>query len=237
MLRQVALFAGICLAAAAVSAAPELSLSELSFDFGYVPQNSNVSHVFWLKSTGDDTLIIQRVIPGCGCTKAPLEKNILAAGDSTRLEIIFSSQRYKGSVVKHPIVQTNADTSRRPLKFSTKVVAHPDSLRPVIVKPYKLDISQLGEEIRDRISFTIENLSEQDVTIRLVAVPDELVTLTLPKTVAAHGSASGELVVREDKLTEEFQKSFTFEVGGADTARYTVPIRRAVPGLKTSSTD
>ena len=46
------------------SAAPRMTISESSFDFGYAPQNSKISHDFWLYSTGDDTLKILNVKPG-----------------------------------------------------------------------------------------------------------------------------------------------------------------------------
>ena len=45
-------------------AAPRIMIDSSSFNFGYVPQNSAVSHIFWLKSTGDDTLKIIKVTPG-----------------------------------------------------------------------------------------------------------------------------------------------------------------------------
>ena len=45
-------------------AAPKLTIPETEFDFGYVPQNSKVSHVFWLYSTGEDTLKVLKVTPG-----------------------------------------------------------------------------------------------------------------------------------------------------------------------------
>ena len=45
-------------------AAPRLSIPESVFNFGYCPQNSAVSHDFWLYSTGDDTLKILKVVPG-----------------------------------------------------------------------------------------------------------------------------------------------------------------------------
>ena len=70
---------------ALLQAGPALAIEEDSFDFGYVPQRSKIAHVFWLKSVGDETLKITKVTPGCGCTKAPLEKSELAPGDSTRL--------------------------------------------------------------------------------------------------------------------------------------------------------
>jgi hypothetical protein len=45
-------------------AAPHLSISQPVFDFGYAPQHSKISHIFWLKNTGDDTLKILKVVPG-----------------------------------------------------------------------------------------------------------------------------------------------------------------------------
>ena len=42
----------------------ELTISETEFDFGYAPQNSTISHTFWLYSTGEDTLRVDRVVPG-----------------------------------------------------------------------------------------------------------------------------------------------------------------------------
>ena len=50
--------------AASASAAPRLTIKESVFDFGYVPQNSEISHTFWLHSTGDDSLKILKVVPG-----------------------------------------------------------------------------------------------------------------------------------------------------------------------------
>ncbi|UCD63286.1 MAG: DUF1573 domain-containing protein [Candidatus Zixiibacteriota bacterium] len=43
---------------------PNMSIPETDFDFGYVPQQAKVSHYFWLHSTGDSTLVIEKVVPG-----------------------------------------------------------------------------------------------------------------------------------------------------------------------------
>ncbi|RKX22238.1 MAG: hypothetical protein DRP51_02780 [Candidatus Zixiibacteriota bacterium] len=43
---------------------PAMTIPESVFDFGYVPQHSKISHVFWLHSTGTDTLKILKVKPG-----------------------------------------------------------------------------------------------------------------------------------------------------------------------------
>lgn len=43
---------------------PAMTIPESVFDFGYVPQHSKISHVFWLHSTGTDSLKIIKVKPG-----------------------------------------------------------------------------------------------------------------------------------------------------------------------------
>ncbi len=47
-----------------ISAQPKMYIDQSTFDFGYSPQNCKVSHVFWLKSVGSDSLKIIDVKPG-----------------------------------------------------------------------------------------------------------------------------------------------------------------------------
>ena len=50
--------------ASTATALPKMFLPEESFDFGFVPQNCKVTHTFWIKSVGDDSLKILSVKPG-----------------------------------------------------------------------------------------------------------------------------------------------------------------------------
>lgn len=43
---------------------PKISFSETLWDFGRTPQQSHVSHTFWIKNVGGDTLRIINVKPG-----------------------------------------------------------------------------------------------------------------------------------------------------------------------------
>ena len=47
-----------------VASGPELTIPQANFNFGKAPQNSRISHVFWLHSTGDEALVIEQVVPG-----------------------------------------------------------------------------------------------------------------------------------------------------------------------------
>lgn len=54
----------VVMVASLAQAAPHLTIRDATFDFGFVPQHSKISHTFWLLSTGDDTLKITKIVPG-----------------------------------------------------------------------------------------------------------------------------------------------------------------------------
>ena len=59
-----ALILGALLMTESVAAVPRLTLKETEFDFGNAPREAKISHVFWLYSTGTDSLKIIQVNPG-----------------------------------------------------------------------------------------------------------------------------------------------------------------------------
>ena len=214
--------------AASVSAAPRMTLPEVEFNFGYVPQNSSVSHIFWLKSSGDDSLKILQVVPGCGCTKAPLERDHLAPGDSTRVEIIFSTGSYSGAVSKSPRLQTNEGAPDKALRILTNVVTRPDSTYPVVLKPYKLDMTQFGEKSRSEIRFTIENRSSSPLSPQMISTFGEYFEVLLPKSIPAEGNAEAILKLKPAVLDRPFDKSFTIQFDDEQKSRFTIPVKRQI---------
>lgn len=222
--------AAICLMIAAtnLSAAPKLSVAEDLFNFGYAPQNAKIGHDFWLNSVGDDTLRILKVIPGCGCTKAPLEKDAVAAGDSTRMEILFSTGHYRNRVEKHPRVQTNEGDGNRVLTIVATVVDRPDSTYPVIITPYKIDLSQFGEKRVDKATFSITNVSEDDLNLSMVWAKSDYFTVTLPGSIGPGETAQGTIALTEKGKTISFENSFTLQLSDMAGSRFTVPVKRSM---------
>lgn len=224
--------------AGTASAAPSLKLSDDSFDFGIVPQNARISHVFWVKSNGPDTLHISKVVPGCGCTQAPLERNVLAAGDSTRLEIIFATGSYTNSVTKSPRIETDAVPPVTNVHIKAFVASRPDSTYPLVVKPYKLDLTATEDESRTA-TFTLVNMSDSPLRPKLVSRDPRLISVTLPNVIPAGGSAEGAVKLTRAAMEKELTTSFTIQLNDEKSTRFTVPVRRdagAIPsGIKTSS--
>lgn len=209
-----------------VFSAPQMFLPETSFDFGFVPQKARISHTFWIKSVGDDDLKILKVIPGCGCTKAPLEKNVIAPGDSTKLEIIFSTKQYKSLVSKRPKIQTNESSGNKSIMFKANVVPNPNSTDPLVINPSIINFSQANIKNNDNYVFNITNVTDQDFDIIIIDQPENMFDLKLPNKIKAGKNAQASIKLNEEFKTLSFEKSITIEVNDTNKSRFTIPIKQ-----------
>jgi len=211
-----------------ILAQPNMTIHGSTFDFGYAPQNAKISHIFWLYSTGTDSLKIEKVTPGCGCTQAPLNKTELAKGDSTALETIFNTGHYIGKQSKRPSIKTNAGPELGYVQFTSNVIANPDSTYPIIIKPYKFDISQFGEKERNGLDFTIQNVTDAEFDLKVVDTRPDMFKVTLAKKIKAGAAEKGRIVVLDEYLKKEFEKSITIELGDKTVSRFTIPVKRTI---------
>lgn len=212
--------------AAVVQAGPKVTLPENSFDFGKTIQQSTLTHHFWIKSAGTDTLRILEIKPGCGCTQMPLEDSTIAPGDSARLGIIFKTGRFNGLVVKAPSIKTNASAENQVLKIYANVLTDTLQSRPLAVHPVSVDVSQFGDKTRRRAAFTLQNHHSKDFKVTLVDAAEKSFTVELPEVVKAGASAEGRIIVDETKVESSFSESFTFQINDESNTRYTVPVIR-----------
>jgi len=233
-LSLVLVFTFLLIGAGVVSAQPKMVIPNPEFDFGYVPQHSKITHKFWMHSTGSDTLKIVNVRPGCGCTKAPLEKSELAVGDSTYVEVIYSTKTYRGKQSKRPSITTNMGTAPMRVNFTAEVVTNPQETYPIKISPYKFDISQFGEKERSKLEFKIENVSESDVNVSLIDMDDKYFKVKLPSKIKAGGTESGEVEIYDEYINSEFEKSITIELNDPDHSRFTIPVKRTIRQLSNS---
>ncbi len=153
---------------------------------------------------------------------------MLAVGDSTRLEIIFSTKRYTSRVTKRPRIETNEGPPHKRVMITSHVLARPDSTYPIIVKPYKLDISQFGEKKRDQMKFNLANVSDEELQVKLVYCSDDYFEVNLPDKLKPGQTAEAVLKLKDNVLDQSFEKSFTFELSDEPHTRFTVPVKRTV---------
>jgi len=117
---------------------------------------------------------------------------------------------------------------KKNVKISAEVITNPDSTFPIVVYPYKFDISQFGEAERKSLEFEITNVSDADLEIKLIDMPYQMFKLKLPKKVKAGKKETGKIEIMEDFITEEFEKSITIEVSDEAVSRFTIPVKRVI---------
>ncbi|MCH8035180.1 MAG: DUF1573 domain-containing protein [Bacteroidetes bacterium] len=86
---------------------PKLVTQQDEHDFGDIQQGEKVTHVFVITNSGGDLLKITNVKASCGCTAALPEKNELAPGESTNLNVTFNSAGRLGKQKKLIRIESN----------------------------------------------------------------------------------------------------------------------------------
>ncbi len=215
----------LCLAIS-TQAESKVEVSHGTVDFGYVYQGQTLTHAYWLKSIGTDTVRITNIWPGCGCTQIPIEDSVIAPGDSLPLQIIFSSGRFRGSVKKQPEITTNASDLKIKLFLYATVLTDSGNSGPLSVRPKRLDVSQFGEKTRRVAKFHIENHTDQNLKLEMVDSTLKSFEVKLPDKIGAGETVEGRIRVFEDRVETEFEESLTFRVKDLDHAVYTLPVRR-----------
>ncbi len=106
---------------------PKLLVLPTEHEFGKITQGDKVTHVFVLTNNGGDLLVIENVQASCGCTAATPEKNELAPGESTNLEVVFNSAGRNGAQKKNITVQSNDPENPRIILTITATVIKSDN--------------------------------------------------------------------------------------------------------------
>lgn len=93
----------------------ELSINEAHYsklDFGQVTAKKRSKKVLILYNTGTAPLQINRLEPGCSCTKARLQKNTIPAGGQTKLTICWrpiDDSEFSSSLIIHSNAQNHPE--------------------------------------------------------------------------------------------------------------------------------
>jgi hypothetical protein len=91
---------------------PHLDLPSDSYDFGRIPKEPDVAHVFAVQNTGTADLQIRNLVTSCGCTVAELLSSAIPPGQRADLTVTFDPDFHEtqGEVVRLVWFATNDPT-------------------------------------------------------------------------------------------------------------------------------
>ncbi|MCJ7497762.1 MAG: DUF1573 domain-containing protein [candidate division Zixibacteria bacterium] len=207
---------------------PKLFLPEKEWDFGYIPQNSTVSHFFKIKNIGDDTLLIVKVRPGCACTFAPLKKDLLAPQESTSLEVIFNSKNYQGSKTMVVAIFSTDTSNISDINFTANIE---DEFPLIQVEPLQVKFDSLRIEKSNPKKVTISNKSNFPLQMLVVEKPRDFIDFQLSQNnLSPKETAEILLQINPKAVPGPFKTNLTLDfsngssVQGSEKMRYTLPI-------------
>jgi hypothetical protein len=94
---------------------PQLSYDRMTHNFGQIQQNTQNKTTFIIKNMGDAPLIIRKTKASCGCTASQPKKMNLAPGESTSIDVTFSSGGKQGKQTQNVTIITNDPTQPQTL--------------------------------------------------------------------------------------------------------------------------
>jgi hypothetical protein len=202
----------------------KISFSETMWDFGHVPKTGIVSHTYLIKNIGQDTLIIVKVRPTCGCTTTPLSHERLAPNQTTEMKIFYDPRKIlTGEAVKKlQIISSDPSNPIAEVQFSAKTGIN-SSLVKLTPTEINFDTVVLGAE--DFKTLTIENISGEKLSLQVIEGPGENVDLNIgSKTLRPAESLQITLKLKKGVALGDLHTSFTLEFEGSKTSRVSIPI-------------
>lgn len=106
-----------------------LQLKEASFDFGKIPQNRPVTHVFEITNTGTEPLILENVQASCGCTTPEWSREAIKPGATSSIKVGYNAAA-EGTFNKSITIQYNNGMVKTML-ISGNVLKAPATSAPV----------------------------------------------------------------------------------------------------------
>lgn len=220
-----AVAASIAPAQVAKGIQPHIEVSSDYFYFGYMPINAIVQHIYWVRNTGNDTLRIIAVKPGCGCTTAPLSKDAIAPGDSAELKVVFDSKNMLGGMVKNiDIFSNDPGQQSMSIKFFAQVNREHEFVR---AEPNVLRFSKFGTKDGKLIkTVDIANKFDSDIEISLIELPSSKFKIDKKSAKVRPGETATFTIEQLQAVVDENDvlASVTFEFAGKETDRITVPL-------------
>jgi hypothetical protein len=201
--------------------AGRLEIEGKNWDFGFIPRGAKVTHYYLLKNVGNDTLKITNVRKSCGCTYAPLGKDILYPGDTTQLAVTFNSGSYQGPVSKSVYVESNDPIQPFiDITFSATVAIPANALT---FDPMMLNLDTL-RTLPGKAVLKVTNLDSSAITFSILESPAPFASLKSKRKKVLPGKEMEIEVQVKNPPGGEFNTSFTLICDDAKKTRYTIPI-------------
>ena len=172
------LFLAICVVIVSSVHGQVLTFSAERFSFGNIDNVHEVSREINLSNTGNNVLIIDRVLVDCGCTAGKLKKRELKPNESSTVTIYFNPKELRGKQEKRVTVLSNDKTTMaKGITFTANVVPVWDIVPNRLI--FKVDINQTSYKYQEK-AFNIRNLGKEILTVEKIEISGDNLAIKMP---------------------------------------------------------
>jgi len=192
-----------------------------TYNWGQVsPKDSPLKAKIKLKNSGNQTLNIENVKPTCGCTTAPLDKNILQPGETATLDVTLNVTSRNQEVSKSIRITSNDPAQNlKVLQLKANVVVELE-IGPTPYFVFK-DM-EVGKEAE--ASLVISNHSKKIVKIESIEITPENFVINIPKKITLKAGESKEIIGKVvPKEAGYFSSKLTLKTDFPDYETLVVP--------------
>jgi len=145
----------------------------------------------------------------------------LAPGDSTVVELTFSTKAYKTAVTKNATIFSNDLTNgQAKIYVSAKVDPIPDTTITLRWEPSHINFTQKQKSY----DVVINNTGESKIDLSTIGDKPDNLSISLDKTVLEPGSSANVKIEWVGEFEKEnIERSATFVAGGVTDTRFTIP--------------
>lgn len=159
-----------------LSAQPKLEIiGGDKYDWGKVkPKDSPLKTKVIVKNTGNEDLKILNVKPSCGCTAAPIDKNLLKPNETATIDLSFNVGTNPGVNSK-----TLTITSNDPANGTKIFRLQAELVKPIVFSSQYFTFNNLKVGTESTSTITIENISGKDIKLSGIDINTKEVKINL----------------------------------------------------------
>ena len=159
---------------------PHISFKTLTHDFGNIKEEDGpVTFDFHFKNTGNEPLVLQRVVSSCGCTTPTWSKEPVPPGGDGFIRVVYNPRNRPNQFHKSVTIYTNAQSTPVILRISGNVIPRPKTVKDLYpyeveglrMKTNHLAFTRMYNNQKKTIKDEIINTTDKDLTIEFVRVP------------------------------------------------------------------
>jgi len=199
----------------------------IEWDFGYMPQKSEVSHTFYIHNERTEPSIVDKIKSGCSCTSISEIEEPIPPGDSVPITVSFKSGRYQGTIRKTTKVYCDGhDDPGHRLVITADIVKKGKIKDSPLIMAEKLEWRiEDGEWTAALDSVPLVNRTDDTLWLKMLEASREVIEVAYPSYMPPGDTAVVVLQPLPTVPPDPVETAaITMALVGRETTRVTIPI-------------